>query len=114
MAQGNRNRRIFIRDLLALSVAGPQALRSFAATGVVEKRLAPIRRRVANPFVENGKPIVVVVHGDDFPAMLAKGMDTLVSNAVNGLNAMPPKGLCMSCSDEDIRGVVEYIVAQSQ
>jgi cytochrome c5 len=45
---------------------------------------------------------------------IARGMDTMVSNAINGLNAMPPKGLCMSCSDEDIRGVVEYIVAQSQ
>ena len=45
---------------------------------------------------------------------IAKGMDTLVSNAINGLNAMPPKGLCMACSDDDLRGVVEYIVEQSQ
>jgi cytochrome c5 len=45
---------------------------------------------------------------------IAQGMDTLVSNAINGLNTMPPKGLCMACSDEDLRGVVEYIVAQSQ
>lgn len=45
---------------------------------------------------------------------LAKGMDTLVSNAINGLNTMPPKGLCMTCSDDDLRGVVEYIVGQSQ
>ena len=45
---------------------------------------------------------------------IANGMDTMVSNAVKGLNAMPPMGLCMSCSEDDIRGVVEYIVAQSQ
>ena len=45
---------------------------------------------------------------------IAKGMDTLVSNAINGLNTMPPKGLCMACSDDDLRGVVEYIVGQSQ
>jgi cytochrome c5 len=45
---------------------------------------------------------------------IAQGMDTLVSNAINGLNTMPPKGLCMACSDEDLRGVVEYIVAQSR
>ena len=45
---------------------------------------------------------------------IAKGVDTLVSNAISGLNAMPPKGLCMSCSDDDLRGVVEYIVGQSQ
>jgi len=45
---------------------------------------------------------------------IANGMDTMVSNAVKGLNAMPPMGLCMSCSEDDIRGVVEYSVAQSQ
>ena len=45
---------------------------------------------------------------------IAQGMDTLVSNAINGLNAMPPKGLCMTCSDDDLRAVVEYIVEQSQ
>jgi cytochrome c5 len=45
---------------------------------------------------------------------IANGMDTMVSNAVKGLNAMPAMGTCMSCSEDDIRGVVEYIVAQSQ
>ena len=45
---------------------------------------------------------------------IAQGMDSMVSNAINGLNAMPPKGLCMACSDDDLRGVVEYMVAQSQ
>jgi len=45
---------------------------------------------------------------------IAKGIDTLVSNAISGVNAMPPKGLCMACSDDDLRGVVEYMVRQSQ
>ena len=45
---------------------------------------------------------------------IAQGMDSMVSNAINGLNAMPPKGLCMACSDDDLRGVVEYIVGESQ
>jgi cytochrome c5 len=43
-----------------------------------------------------------------------KGIDMLVSNAISGMNAMPPKGLCMACSDDDLRVVVEYIVGQSQ
>lgn len=47
-------------------------------------------------------------------ARLEKGMDTLVSNAINGINAMPPKGLCMDCSDEEIRIVVEYLVKDGQ
>jgi cytochrome c5 len=41
-------------------------------------------------------------------------MDALVSNAINGLNAMPPKGLCMTCSDADLKAAVEYMVSQSQ
>jgi len=45
---------------------------------------------------------------------IAQGMDTLLANATNGLNAMPPKGLCMSCSDDDLMAVVEYMVEQSR
>lgn len=45
---------------------------------------------------------------------IAKGMDTLLSNATSGLNAMPPKGLCMTCSEAELQAAVEYIVNQSQ
>ena len=47
-------------------------------------------------------------------ARVKKGKATLYTNAVNGLNAMPPKGLCMSCSDEDIQAAVDYIISSSQ
>ena len=39
-----------------------------------------------------------------------KGMDTLVSSTVNGLNAMPPQGTCMSCSEDEIREAVQYML----
>ncbi len=45
---------------------------------------------------------------------IAAGMDSLMANATNGLNAMPPKGLCMTCSDEELQGAVDYMVNQSQ
>ena len=45
---------------------------------------------------------------------IAAGMETLMKNAINGLNAMPPKGLCMDCSDAEFTAVVEYILANSQ
>ena len=33
---------------------------------------------------------------------IAKGMDTLYGNAINGVGAMPAKGLCADCSDDEI------------
>ncbi|MCW9088770.1 MAG: c-type cytochrome [Gammaproteobacteria bacterium] len=43
-----------------------------------------------------------------------KGMDTLMNHAINGFNAMPPRGTCSSCSDEELRTVVEYMLESSQ
>lgn len=40
---------------------------------------------------------------------LAKGMDALVQSVTNGLNAMPPRGLCMDCSAEDYQAVIKLM-----
>jgi len=40
---------------------------------------------------------------------MAKGMDVLVQSVTNGLNAMPPRGLCMDCSAEDYQAVIELM-----
>ncbi|WP_339669025.1 cytochrome c5 family protein [Dasania marina] len=45
---------------------------------------------------------------------IAKGLDTLHNHALNGFNGMPPKGLCMSCSDDEIKATVDYIVENSK
>ena len=45
---------------------------------------------------------------------IAKGEETLITNAINGLNAMPPKGTCADCSDDEIKITVQYMVANSQ
>ena len=45
---------------------------------------------------------------------IAAGMDSLLANATNGLNAMPPKGLCMSCSSDELQAAVEYMVGKSR
>jgi len=39
-----------------------------------------------------------------------KGQDMLVQNAVNGLNAMPPRGGRADLSDEQIQAVVEFML----
>ena len=45
---------------------------------------------------------------------IAAGMDSLIANATNGLKAMPPKGLCMTCSEAELQGAIEYMVDNSQ
>ena len=44
----------------------------------------------------------------------AKGIDALLASATKGLNAMPPKGTCATCSDEDLKAAIEYMVSHSQ
>ena len=43
---------------------------------------------------------------------IAKGNDALYSTLQNGLNAMPPKGTCMNCSDDELKAVLDYMVEQ--
>ena len=43
---------------------------------------------------------------------IAKGNDALFSSVKNGLKAMPPKGTCMTCSEDELRAAVEYMVGQ--
>lgn len=45
---------------------------------------------------------------------LAKGMDTLVASVSSGLNAMPPKGMCFDCSDEDYKVLIEFMAKPAE
>jgi len=45
---------------------------------------------------------------------IAKGMDELMNTTLNGLNAMPAKGTCMGCSDDELNGAVDYMLEQVQ
>lgn len=40
----------------------------------------------------------------------AAGMDTMIKNAIEGKNAMPPRGGNPSLSDDQIRAAVEYML----
>lgn len=37
---------------------------------------------------------------------LEKGMDTLVNSVTNGLNAMPPRGLCTDCTADQYKTLI--------
>jgi cytochrome c5 len=37
------------------------------------------------------------------------GLDAIITNAINGINAMPPRGMCATCTDEQLGEVVEFL-----
>lgn len=43
---------------------------------------------------------------------LAKGMQTMVDSVAKGKGAMPPKGLCADCSQDDYRALIEHMIVQ--
>lgn len=55
-----------------------------------------------------------VGNAGDWAARIAEGKPTLYKHAVEGFNAMPPKGLCMDCSEDDIHAVVDFMVSKSK
>ncbi|MHA7916824.1 c-type cytochrome [Alloalcanivorax xenomutans] len=42
-----------------------------------------------------------------------EGFDAIVREAINGVNAMPPRGGCVDCSDEEIRATVIHMLQLS-
>lgn len=40
----------------------------------------------------------------------AKGIDALLATAISGIGAMPAKGLCNDCSDDELKGAIEHMV----
>ena len=45
---------------------------------------------------------------------IATGIDAMLAVAIKGKNAMPPKGTCMACSDDDLKAAIEYMVSKAQ
>ena len=44
------------------------------------------------------------------PRMLNQTVDSLTAIAIKGLNVMPPRGTCTTCTDEDIKHAVQYML----
>ena len=47
----------------------------------------------------------------DWAPRLEKGMDAVLARAISGFNAMPAKGSCGDCTDDEIKGAIEYMTA---
>jgi cytochrome c5 len=50
----------------------------------------------------------------DWAPRIAKGKDTLYTHALSGFNSMPAKGMCSACSDDEIKGAVDYMTSNSK
>lgn len=55
-----------------------------------------------------GAPIYA--DGEAWAPRIDKGMDALWETMQNGLGAMPAKGTCVNCSDEELRASLDYMV----
>lgn len=45
----------------------------------------------------------------EWDARLAKGDEVLLKSMKEGLNAMPPMGMCTDCSDDELLALVKYM-----
>ena len=45
---------------------------------------------------------------------MAKGIDTVLANSINGVGAMPAKGMCMTCTEDNMRSLIDYLVTGGQ
>jgi cytochrome c5 len=50
----------------------------------------------------------------DWQPRIEKGIDTLLKDAISGIKAMPPRGLCFDCSDDELKFAIEYMIDNSK
>ncbi|XHY22037.1 hypothetical protein ViNHUV68_28280 [Vibrio sp. NH-UV-68] len=50
-------------------------------------------------------------NAEDWAPRIAQGKDVLANHAINGFNAMPARGSCMDCSDDEIIAAIEHMIA---
>ena len=59
----------------------------------------------------NGQSPMAPKKGDQvaWKPRLEQGTDALVKHVTEGFKAMPPRGLCMDCSEEDYKAVIAWM-----
>lgn len=43
-----------------------------------------------------------------------KGIDALLKTAISGIGAMPPKGTCSDCSDDELKAAIQHMLDSAQ
>jgi cytochrome c5 len=95
-----------------------------------EPRVLPPKEAGAKPSLARGRQVYasacVLCHQDGAMSAPLLGdaynwymrwkdsnLDNLYKHTINGFNSMPPKGSCVTCSDNDIKSAVDYILDES-
>lgn len=128
-----------LRQLLVAAIAAVSVAGSAVAADMSDEAIAERIKPVGSVYLEGDAPAVVVATGPrdgntvygtfciachgtgvmsapklgdagDWSPRLAKGMDVLTDHAVNGFNAMPAKGSCMDCSDDEIVAAINHMI----
>lgn len=83
------------------------ASREFAPADPAVKSIYDRSCRSCHTVAAAGAPLT----GDtaSWAPRMAKGMNTLVDNVVNGFGGMPPFGLCMDCDIEQFEALISFM-----
>ncbi|MBI4356551.1 MAG: cytochrome c5 family protein [Gammaproteobacteria bacterium] len=58
----------------------------------------------------SGAPRLVAA---DWKERRKKGIEALLSNATQGIKAMPPKGTCMQCTQAELKATIAYMLKEA-
>jgi cytochrome c5 len=50
----------------------------------------------------------------DWKVRMEAGIDGMLAIAIKGKGAMPPKGTCMQCSDQELKLAIEHMIPQKK
>ena len=95
----------------AAALADAQAATASAQSAAAEMDGEQVYNQLCLTCHEAGVADAPITGSDQMTQLLIeKGIDTLVTNAINGINVMPPRGGDPGLTDEQIRAAVEFML----
>ena len=110
-------------EMLAAAILANERLKPVGTVAMAETPAAPKVSRTADVMYTAtctachasgvaGAP--KVGDGAAWKPRIAQGNNKLYKHAIEGLNAMPARGSCSDCTDEDLRKIVDHMVTRSK
>ena len=103
--------RIIVATLLTLIVTLSPAIAADDGATVFENKCASCH---SGGFAGWWRKAPDVNDQEVWAPLAAKGSEALTFATINGVGEMPPRGRCETCSDEEIRAAVDYMIEQAK